>query len=121
MYRTDCDTAHPVLLNRLSKVNPSFIYKWGAEGRGEGGYHMLMSDWRAIMTPRRPPWTACVHFPNSYPTDVSHLSFNFLSVCCYSMVSISMSLTDTANLSTCIQTVGNKTGLHLGPNHVEYS
>ena len=24
------------------------------------------------------PWTACVHFPDSYPIDVFHLSFNFL-------------------------------------------
>ncbi len=27
---------------------------------------------------RRPPWTACEHFCDSYPIDVSHLSFNFL-------------------------------------------
>jgi len=27
--------------------------------------------------PRRTPWTACVDFPDSYPIDVSHLSFNF--------------------------------------------
>ncbi len=83
MYRTDCDTAQPVLLNRLSKVNTScgparqiFIYMWGAEGRE--GYHILMSDWRAIMTTQMPPWTACVHFPDLYPIDVSQLSFNFL-------------------------------------------
>ncbi len=28
MYRTDCDTAHPVLLNRLSKVNTSCGPAW---------------------------------------------------------------------------------------------
>jgi hypothetical protein len=59
MYRTDCDTAHPVLLNRLSKVNTScgparliFIYMWGDEGRG-GIPYIKMSDWRAFMTPQK--------------------------------------------------------------------
>ncbi len=28
-----------------------------------------------------PPWTACVHFPDSYPIDLSHLSFNFNFLC----------------------------------------
>ncbi len=84
MYRTDCGTANPVLLNRLWKINTScdparqiFIYQWGAEGLE--GYHMLKSDWRAIMTPhkatldsmRTPVWIL-------YPIDVSHLSVNFL-------------------------------------------
>jgi hypothetical protein len=23
---------------------------------------MFMFNWSALMTPRRPPWTACVHF-----------------------------------------------------------
>ena len=58
MYRTDCDTAHPVLLNQLSKVNnscgqasrSSFI---SGELKGGEGYHILMSDWRVIMTPQK--------------------------------------------------------------------
>ncbi len=28
--------------------------------------------------PRRQSWTACVHFRDSYPIDISHPSFNFL-------------------------------------------
>jgi hypothetical protein len=40
---------------------------------------MFMFDWNAL---RRPPWTASVHFRDSYPIDVSHLSINFL--CCFS-------------------------------------
>ncbi len=45
MYRTDCDTAHLVLLT-------SFIC--GELKGGEWkGYHILMSDWRAIMTPQK--------------------------------------------------------------------
>ncbi len=43
-----------------------------------GGWHMLMFDWSALMTPRRQPWTEIVHFGDSYPIDVSHLSINFL-------------------------------------------
>jgi hypothetical protein len=35
------------------------------------------------------PWTASIHFPDSYPIYVFNLSFNF-SVCCYSRVSISV-------------------------------
>jgi hypothetical protein len=31
----------------------------------------------SLMTPKWPPWTACVHFTDSYPVEVSHLSFNF--------------------------------------------
>jgi hypothetical protein len=39
---------------------------------------MFMTDRSALMTPRMPPWTASVHFPDSYPIDIFHLSFNFL-------------------------------------------
>jgi hypothetical protein len=31
------------------------------------------------MTPQKATMTACVHFRDSYPIDVSHLSFNILS------------------------------------------
>ncbi len=77
MYRTDCCAAHPVL-NRLSTVNTScglgrqiFIYQWGAEVCGV--QHIFMSDWRASMTPQK-----ALDFPDSYPIDVFHLSFDFL-------------------------------------------
>jgi hypothetical protein len=59
MYRTDCDTAHPVLLNQLSKVNNSCgpaQYRssfMSGELKGGEGYHILMSDWRVIMTPQK--------------------------------------------------------------------
>jgi hypothetical protein len=46
--------------------------------QAEGNIICILSYWSALMTPRRPSWTACVHFRNSYPIDVSHLSFNFL-------------------------------------------
>ncbi len=39
--------------------------------------------------PRRPPWTACVHFHDSNPIDVSHLSFTFL---CLSLLQVSISV-----------------------------
>jgi hypothetical protein len=32
----------------------------------------------ALITPRWPPWPACVHFRDLYPINVSHLSINFL-------------------------------------------
>jgi hypothetical protein len=48
MYRTDCGTAHPVLLNWLSKGNTScgparqiFIYFCGAEGWGGIAYVLI--------------------------------------------------------------------------------
>ena len=44
------------------------------------------------MTPRRQPWTACVHFPDSYPIVASQLSFNFLCLL-FLCVSISMIFT----------------------------
>ncbi len=31
-----------------------------------------------LFPPRRPPWTACIHFRDSYPIDVSLLNFNIL-------------------------------------------
>ncbi len=80
MYRTDYCAAHPVLLNRLSKVNTScglaqqiFIYYRGAEVCGV--QHIFMSD-----------WTAFVHFPDSYPIDVFHLSFNFLCLLLFQII-----------------------------------
>jgi hypothetical protein len=45
--------------------------------------------------PRRPPWKACVHFRDSYPIDVSHLSLNFL---CLLLLEICISLTASAQL-----------------------
>jgi hypothetical protein len=35
------------------------------------------------------PWTACVHFPDSYSIDVFHLSFNFL---CLMLLCVSISM-----------------------------
>ncbi len=84
MYRTVCVTAHPVLPIRLSKVNTScglalqiFIYQWELKAVGFSIYLCLTLEllWPP---PRVPPWTACVHFPDSYPIDVSYPSFNFL-------------------------------------------
>ncbi len=57
---------------------------------GPADLHLLVGSWsleyslylcltgELLLSPRRPPWTACVHFPDSYPVDVFHLSFNFL-------------------------------------------
>jgi hypothetical protein len=70
------------------KVNTScgparqiFIYQWGA-------------DWleRSYDLPRRPPWTASIHFRDSYPIDFSHLSFNFLSAQFYHAYGVLLSL-----------------------------
>ncbi len=44
MYRTDCDTAHPVLLNRLSKVNTSC----GPAGRSSFISGELKDGWDSI-------------------------------------------------------------------------
>jgi hypothetical protein len=95
MYRTDCDTAHPVLLNRLSKVNTScgpagrssFI---SGELKGGEGYHILMFDWRAIMTPPEghPGEHAYTFLIRILSTFLSSVSIS--SVCYYSSVSISM-------------------------------
>ncbi len=43
----------------------SFCYKWGAASWGE--WHMFMFDSSALMAPRRPPWTANMHFRYLYP------------------------------------------------------
>jgi hypothetical protein len=95
MYRTDCDIAHPVLPNRLSKVNSScglalqiFIFMWGAEG-GER-CHILMSGWRAIMTPPEghPGQHAYTFLIRILSTSLSSVSI--FSARCYSSVSISM-------------------------------
>ena len=95
MYRTDCCPAHPVLLNRLSKVNTScglgrqiFIYQWGAEVCGV--QHIFMSDWRALMTlteghPGQLAYTFLIRI-----LQTSFISVSIFSVCCYSRVSISM-------------------------------
>jgi hypothetical protein len=100
MYRTDCDTAHPVLLNRLSKVNTncgwpgrsSFI---SGELKGGEGYHILMSDWRAIMTPPEghPGQHVYTFLIRILSTSLSSVSI--FSVCCYSSESISMAPTPT--------------------------
>jgi hypothetical protein len=52
---------------------------WGPK---KSRYPGLMSPyyvhWSALMTPKKvTPWTACVHFRDSYPIDVSHLSSKF--------------------------------------------
>ncbi len=97
MYRTDCCTAHPVLLNRLSKVNTScglapliFIYQWGAEVFVV--QHIFMSDWRALMTPpeghpgqRQLAYTFLIRI-----LQTSFISVSFFTVCSYSRVSISV-------------------------------
>ncbi len=46
--------------------------------RGFGVYSCLSLTGALLWTPRRQHWTACVHFRDSYPIDVSHLSFKFL-------------------------------------------
>ncbi len=85
MYRTDCCAAHPVLLNRLSRVNRSEAADWPGRSSFISGelksveysiYLCLTGE--LFWPPRRPPWTACVHFPDLYPIDVFHLSFKFL-------------------------------------------
>ncbi len=97
MYRTDCCPAHPVLLNQLSKVNTScglarqiFIYQWGAEVCGV--QHIFMSDWRALVTPPEghPGQLAYTFLIRILQT--SFVSVSIFSVCCYSRVSISMSV-----------------------------
>jgi hypothetical protein len=44
-----------------------------------GGYSICLYLTGVLLwPPRRPPWTACVHFRDSDPINVSHLRFNFL-------------------------------------------
>ncbi len=68
-------------------ARPIFSYKWGAAGWGE--QYMFRFDWCPYDSPRRPPWTACVHFHDSYPIDVSHLNFNIL---CLMLLQVSISM-----------------------------
>ncbi len=35
-------------------------------------------------SPKRPPWTACLHFPDWYPISTSLTIVSIFSVCCYS-------------------------------------
>ncbi len=67
----------------------SFSYKWGAAGWGEK--YMFMFDWSALIPPppRRPPWTAWVHFRDSYRIEVSHLN---VSILCQLLLLISISV-----------------------------
>ncbi len=69
--------------NRLFKVNTSC----GTAGRSSFISGELKDGWDSICLwltgvllwpTRMPPWTASVHFPDSYPIDVFHISFNFL-------------------------------------------
>jgi hypothetical protein len=59
-----------------------------------GGYHMLMSDWGAIMTPQKATLDSMAHaytFLIRIPS-TSLISVSIFSVCCYSSVSISMAV-----------------------------
>jgi hypothetical protein len=85
MYRTDCVTAHPVLPNRLSKVNTSC----GLPCRSS-----FMSDFRVLMAPPecRPGQLAYTFLIRILSTPLASVSI--YSVFCYSSVSISMGQTD---------------------------
>ncbi len=37
-----------------------------------------MFDWSALMSPQKATLDSCIHFCDSYPIDVTHLSFDFL-------------------------------------------
>jgi hypothetical protein len=59
MYRTDCDTApssaaKPVIESKHpAAAQPSRSSFISGELKGGEGYHILMSDWRATMTPQK--------------------------------------------------------------------
>jgi hypothetical protein len=79
--------------------------------------HLLVGSWRLrgiayiyvwLESSYDPPechpgqWTACVNFPDSYPIDVSHLSFNFLCLLLlYCSVFISVVAPFTLTLIMC--------------------
>ncbi len=54
--------------------------KTGARMRRQSPLEVYVFVWLECSNdpPRRPPWTACVHFCDSYPIDVLHLNFNIL-------------------------------------------
>ncbi len=83
-YRTDFGTVLTVLFQGLSVLMyrpgqlPGRVSVLSGDLQAGGGIaYMFMFDQSALMIPRRPPWTACVHFRDSYPFDVSYLSFLF--------------------------------------------
>ncbi len=58
-------------------VKQSFSYKFIDEELQAGRNSICLCLTGVLLwPPRRPPWTASVHFPDSYPVDVSHLNFN---------------------------------------------
>ncbi len=62
---------------RPGQITVRVEYKWGAAGWGNG--ICLYLDWNALMAPQKAILeTACVHFLDSYPIDVSHLRFSIL-------------------------------------------
>ncbi len=84
-YRTDCVVggvrSH---VPARPAARQSFSCKWGAAGWGESMYLCLTGV--LLWLPRRPPWTVCIHFHDSYPVDISHplTSVSSFSVCCCS-------------------------------------
>jgi hypothetical protein len=78
---TDCDTIQMGVVRGcpFSCTGPARYvlvrvqYKWEAAGWGNG--ICLYLDWNALMTPQKATLeTACVHFLDSYPIDVTHLT-----------------------------------------------
>jgi hypothetical protein len=75
-YRTDCFVrSYPFrpgqLPGRSSVIN-------GELQAGGNSTRLKCLTGVLVLPSRRPPWTACVHFRNSYPIDVSHLNFKIL-------------------------------------------
>jgi hypothetical protein len=82
MVPEDCGTVQTVLLRAVRSHVParpaprqSFSYNWGAAVWG--GKYMFMLNWSALLAPKKVPWTACVHFCDSYLINIS-AQFNVL-------------------------------------------
>ena len=62
--------ARPAAIGRASVIS--------GELRAGGNSICLCSTGVLLLPPRRPPWTACVHFRDLSPSEVFHLNFKFL-------------------------------------------
>jgi hypothetical protein len=71
--------AKPVIENKHKlRPGPADLHLLvGAEGELWVLTYIYVWLYSSYGRPRMPPWTACIHFADSYPFDVSHLSFNF--------------------------------------------
>ena len=93
-YRTDCSTVQTVLLGAVHSMYwpaqlPGRSSVISGELQAGGNSICLCLTGVLLWPPKRPIWTACAHFRESYPIDVLHFYFNIL---CLLLLKVSISV-----------------------------